>query len=85
MLNTCLSRHFVNLAATSVRGRAEMDLALGAALGIVFVGLPAGFLMGYSWRDRISRARRIRYLLEHERRNKLDKVSSTLAPQDDLF
>jgi hypothetical protein len=32
-------------------------------------GFPLGVLVGYMWRDRISRARRARYLAEQDRRD----------------
>jgi hypothetical protein len=38
------------------------------AAGAVFPGLPAGIAIGYAWRHRISRMRRLRYLEERERR-----------------
>jgi hypothetical protein len=66
-------------------------MILGATLGTILFGLPIGFLIGYVWRDRLSRARRARYLIEHERR-KLRKMRSVLdmevlplAPRDDMF
>jgi hypothetical protein len=44
--------------------------AVGAILaaGAVLIGFPFGVAVGYAWRDAISRARRIRYLTERERR-----------------
>jgi hypothetical protein len=39
------------------------DLAIAA-----LIGFPFGFLVGYFWRDRISRARRARYRAEQEMR-----------------
>ena len=38
------------------------DLAIA-----ILIGFPFGFLVGYLWRDRISRARRARYRAEQER------------------
>jgi len=38
------------------------DLAIA-----VLIGFPFGFLVGYFWWDRISRARRARYRVEQER------------------
>lgn len=35
-----------------------------AALGAVLIGFPLGVLVGYLWRDSISRARRARSLAE---------------------
>jgi hypothetical protein len=45
-------------------------VAVGAILaaGAVLIGFPFGVAVGYAWRDAISRARRIRYLTERERR-----------------
>jgi NhaP-type Na+/H+ or K+/H+ antiporter len=39
------------------------DLAIAA-----LIGFPFGVLVGYLWRDRISRARHARFLAERERR-----------------
>ena len=53
-----------------------MDLndwvAVGVVLvaGAIFFGFPFGVLVGYMWRDRISRARRARFLIEQERKRK---------------
>ena len=41
-----------------------IDLAVYAVL---IFGFPLGVLVGYMWRDRISRARRARYLAERNR------------------
>jgi len=40
-----------------------VDLAIA-----ILIGFPFGFLAGYLWRDRISRARRARFLAEQESR-----------------
>jgi hypothetical protein len=34
-----------------------------------FIGMPAGVVIGYAWRDRISRARRLRYIAKHARKD----------------
>ena len=39
------------------------DLAIA-----ILIGFPFGFLAGYLWRDRISRARRAKFRGEQERR-----------------
>jgi hypothetical protein len=38
------------------------------AAGAIFFGLPLGVLVGYTWRDRISRERRARFIIEQARR-----------------
>jgi hypothetical protein len=41
-----------------------------------------GVAVGYAWRDRISRARRLRYLVEQARRHvELDSVATAIAPR----
>jgi hypothetical protein len=60
-------------------------VAVGAVLaaGALFVGFPFGVAVGYAWRDRISRARRIRHLVEQERRRaELDGAATALARPD---
>jgi hypothetical protein len=54
------------------------------AVAVFLVGTSFGFLMGYMWRDRISRERRARYLARR-RRHEADRKGATLAPRDDLF
>jgi NhaP-type Na+/H+ or K+/H+ antiporter len=44
------------------------DLAIA-----ILIGFPFGVLVGYLWRDRISRARRARYRAEQEMRRSTDK------------
>jgi hypothetical protein len=55
---------------------------LGAAVGII--GFSFGVLVGYVWRDRISRQRRARYLAERLKREQWaarerEAAESTLA------
>jgi hypothetical protein len=60
-------------------------VAVGVVLaaGALFVGFPFGVAVGYAWRDRISRARRVRYLVEQERRRaELDDAAIPLAQPD---
>jgi len=38
----------------------------------IFIGFPFGVLVGYLWRDRISRARRAKFRAEQERRRTPD-------------
>jgi hypothetical protein len=55
-------------------------VAVGAVLaaGALFVGFPFGVAVGYAWRDRISRARRI--VVEQERRRvELDGAATAVA------
>ena len=49
-------------------------IAVGVVLvaGALFIGFPFGVAVGYAWRDRISRARRVRYLVEREQRRGAD-------------
>jgi hypothetical protein len=55
------------------------------AAGAFLIGLPAGIAIGYAWRDRISRARRIRYWTEQERRRaKPDGGAAVLVRGDDI-
>jgi hypothetical protein len=61
---------------------------IGATLGAVLIGFPFGFLAGYFWRDRISRARRAPYLADRRSRHvmrELDSAVAVLAPRDDMF
>lgn len=57
----------------------------------IIVGFAFGLLVGYLWRDRISRARRAKYLAarklrrEREAIRELDVDGAALAPQDDFF
>jgi hypothetical protein len=60
-------------------------IAVGAVLaaGALFVGFPSGVAVGYVWRDRISQARRIRYLSEQERRRaEVDRTATALTRPD---
>jgi hypothetical protein len=60
-------------------------VAVGAVLaaGALFVGFPFGVAVGYGWRDRISRGRRIRYLVARERRRaEPDGAATALARPD---
>jgi len=50
------------------RGAKMFDLAIAA-----LVGFPFGVLVGYLWRDHISRARRARYRTEQEKWRATDK------------
>jgi hypothetical protein len=62
--------------------------AVGAVLagGALFIGFPIGIVIGYAWRDRISRMRRIRYLAEQERRRtELDGATTAFARPDGLL
>jgi hypothetical protein len=43
------------------------DLAIA-----ILIGFPFGFLAGYLWRDRVSRARRAKFQAEQERRRSPD-------------
>jgi hypothetical protein len=71
-------------------GRGEDDVAVEwvavgvvLAAGAVLVGFPFGIAVGYAWRDRISRARRVRYLIERERRRaELDSAAIAVARAD---
>jgi hypothetical protein len=57
-------------------------IAIGVvfAAGALFVGLPVGAGVGYWWRDRISRARRLRHRAEHERKDaELHRAVGALA------
>lgn len=61
--------------------------AVGAVLaaGALLVGFPIGIAVGYAWRDRISRARRIRFLAEQERtRTELGGATTVFARPDGL-
>jgi hypothetical protein len=60
-------------------------VAVGAVLaaGALFVGFPFGIAVGYVWRDRISRARRIRHLVEQERRRAEPDGSATALARPD--
>jgi hypothetical protein len=64
-------------------------MILGAAIGTILVGFPAGVLVGYVWRDRISRDRRARYWAERKQREMLrqlreaERASASLAPRND--
>ena len=50
---------------------------------VLIFGFPLGVLVGYMWRDRISRARRARYLAEQERQHTiLDRVAAAVARDD---
>jgi hypothetical protein len=52
----------IDLGTPSAKGALPMfDLMVYAVL---FFGFPLGVLVGYEWRDRISRERRARYLAE---------------------
>lgn len=57
----------------------------------IIVGFAFGLLVGYLWRDRISRRRRAKYLaarrLRRERQaiRQLDMEGAALAPLDDFF
>jgi hypothetical protein len=53
-----------------------LSMILHAAIGGAIV-FPVGVLVGYLWRDRISRARRDRYLAERRKRK-----SAALRPKD---
>jgi hypothetical protein len=61
MLKLAAGRTAANRCATM------FDLMIDA---ILIFGFPLGVLAGYMWRDRISRARRARYLAERERGGK---------------
>ena len=57
-------------------------IALGVvvAAGALFLGFPVGVAVGYAWRDRISRARRVRYLIERARKDaELDAAAPAVA------
>jgi hypothetical protein len=80
-----------NTAAAKAAGTGDgMDIewtAVGAVLvaGALLVGFPVGIAVGYAWRDRISRARRIRFLAEQERRRtELDGVTTAFARPNGL-
>jgi hypothetical protein len=52
------------------------------AAGALFVGFPFGVAVGYAWRDRISRARRVRHRVERARRRAdLDGAATARAQQ----
>ena len=53
-----------------------LSMILHAAIGAAIV-FPVGVLVGYLWRDRISRSRRDRYLAERRKRK-----SVALRPKD---
>ena len=60
-------------------------VAVGAVLaaGSLFIGFPFGVAVGYAWRDHISRARRIRHVVEQERRRgELDGAATALGRPD---
>jgi len=54
-----------------VPGAKMFDLAITA-----LIGFPFGFLVGYLWRDRISRARRARFRAEQERYRAVQKYGA---------
>jgi hypothetical protein len=51
---------------------------------VLIFGFPIGVLVGYMWRDRISRARRARYLAERNRRHEMREAAAAYcgAPID---
>jgi len=59
-------------------------VALGVVLaaGALFLGFPVGVVVGYAWRDRISRARRVRYLVERGRRRAEDDAATVITRPD---
>ncbi|WP_156898892.1 hypothetical protein [Bradyrhizobium erythrophlei] len=60
-------------------------VAVGIVLvaGALFFGFPIGLAVGYAWRDRISRARRIRFLAEQEQRRwELNAANTAFAGPD---
>ena len=61
-------------------GSEWVAVAAVLAVGAVFVGFPFGVAVGYLWRDRISQARRMRYLIERERRRAEDEAFSSKRP-----
>jgi hypothetical protein len=62
--------HLAALQKPSEDGMGIEWIAVGVVLaaGAIFFGLPLGVLVGYMWRDRISRARRARFIIEQERK-----------------
>jgi len=52
--------------------------------GVLIFGFPLGFLVGYLWRDRISCARRARYLAEKNRLEAQRARDAVRAPTPDL-
>jgi hypothetical protein len=76
------------VAAKGDRGGGGMGtewIAVGILLfaGALFVGFPFGVAVGYEWRSRISRMRRLRYVAEQERlRAELDAGVTALARPD---
>ena len=56
-------------------------VAVGVVLvaGALFVGFPIGVAVGYKWRDRISRARRARSLIEQARRHAESDAAATAS------
>ena len=54
------------------------------AAGAVLIGFPVGVVVGYVWRDRISRARRIRYWNELERRRVKPDGAAAVLVRDDI-
>ena len=45
------------------------------------VGFPLGILVGYFWRDRISKARAARYWIEHKKRYQLRAAAGRSTPR----
>jgi hypothetical protein len=62
--------HLAALQKPSEDGMGIEWIAVGVVLaaGAIFFGLPLGVFVGYTWRDRISRERRARFVIEQERR-----------------
>lgn len=58
-------------------------IAVGGVLaaGALFVGFPFGVAVGYTWRDSISRSRRLR-VKQELRRAELDSAAAAFAPPD---
>ena len=58
-------------------------IAIGGVLaaGALFVGFPFGVAVGYTWRDSISRSRRLR-VKQELRRAELESAAAAFAPPD---
>jgi hypothetical protein len=62
------SRHCKKSSGETSMGIEWVAVGIVLITGAIFFGFPLGVLVGYTWRDRISRERRARFIIEQERR-----------------